>query len=215
MRISGRLEPSSTILSIWRGKAGARPLQGGWGMAEIQDRSPGRADCPEPSGPGAVEATSDGLYRRPAPAGAYPEDEARHEASAQQAPLPRTVRSENVLGVDRGPENAEAAAAPCVPSLPSPGHDQLQGDHAAPRRSADAVRPAAPLNEEIESNAVPCPKVSLAKEIREAYAVFPVAGPPAKEVAGRRADARGTLVRLLVRYTLARNAEPREQRKAA
>jgi hypothetical protein len=56
---------------------------------------------------------------------------------------------------------------------------------------------------------------SMGKEKHDGYAVLPRVGPPASEAAARRAEARGTLVRLLVRHVLGRGLDSSPARKAA
>ena len=49
----------------------------------------------------------------------------------------------------------------------------------------------------------------------EEYVAYPVAGPPASQARSRRAEARGLLVRLLIRFALSRKADAAALRRAA
>jgi hypothetical protein len=172
-------------------------------------------DSREPLGLKPVEVDSDGLHRRPAQAGASSDSEARHEAPPSGAPTDLPVRPENCpLAID-GADADEGAAAPGVGGFPSPGHDQATEDRQGEGRPVDAGA-APPFLTAENPNADPfLTYPSLSSELRDAYIAFPAAGPPASQAAARRADARGTLVRLLVRFTLAHNADAREVRRAA
>lgn len=100
----------------------------------------GVGDFREPSGPGAVNESSDGLHRRTASAGASSDSEARHEARPIRPPPPLPLHPENapvtidrVKGDDRSP-------APSVSRISSPGEDQAPGDRPGQRGPADADR---------------------------------------------------------------------------
>jgi hypothetical protein len=182
----------------------------------VGDERIGRADAVfrELSGSDAVEVNSDGLHQRPASAGAS-SSEARYEARPNGSPTPLPVRPENAPVPGDGADGDQEATGPRVGGVPSPGDVPAPDDHQGGGRAADAGRPPSALTSEDErADSLPL-YPSLASEVRDAYTAFPAAGPPASQAAARRAEARGTLVRLLVRYTLARGADAREVRKAA
>ncbi len=169
----------------------------------------------ELSGSDAVEVGSGGLHRRPASAGASSNSEARYEAPPNGAPTPLPVRAQDASPAIDGAVADEGASAPCVGGVPSPDHDPVPKNRQGEERPADVDCPHPSLTPEAQS-ADPFPTYpSLSDELRDAYIAFPAAGPPASQAAARRADARGTLVRLLVRYTLALEADAREVRRAA
>ena len=163
----------------------------------------------------AVEVESDGLHRRPASAGASTNSEASYEAPPNGAPTHLPVCPQDASPAIDGADADEGVSAPCVGGVPSPDHVPEPENRQGEGRPADADRPHPSLTgEDPHADSLPlCP--SLSSELRDTYAVYPAAGPPASQAAARRADARGTLVRLLVRFTLAQNADAREARKAA
>jgi len=213
-RIDVRTSDPRTV-NIVEGKKGvSAPSEKGVGMGEERFDRAG-AVFREPSGPHAVEEGSDGLHQRPATAGASSDSEARYEAPTNGSPTPLPVRPENAPSAIDGADADDGASAPRVGGVPSPDHGPGAEDRQGEGRSADADRPAPPLTADDErADSLPL-YPSLSSELRDAYVAFPAAGPPASQAAARRAEARGTLVRLLVRYTLARSAEARDVRRAA
>ncbi len=140
-------------------------------------------DFREPPRLQAVKENSDGLHRRPAPAGASSDSEARHEARPQRTPASLPVHSQ----IPPAPRVGGVSPSSDVPS---------PEDHPIERRPAAPGLAASPL-----------------KEVPDGFAFVPLVRPPAPEAALRHAEARATLVRLLVRRVLA--AESRPARKAA
>ncbi len=172
-------------------------------------------DFREPLEPRSVSIGSGGRDRRPAPAGASSDSEARYEAHPNGVPTPLPVRPENAPAPGGGAQPGPEASAPGVGGVPASGDDPSPEDRQDAGRPADAGGTAPDLTAENEgADSFPL-YPSLAGDLRDAYLAFPAAGPPASQAAARRAEARGTLVRLLVRYALARGEDAQEVRKAA
>lgn len=165
-------------------------------------------DFHEPSPAWTVIEGGSGRDRRPGPAGASSENEARYEA-----PLPANlslvpVRPQSPPGP---PENGEAPAAPRLRRIPPPGHDHAKAGRPPERRSADAgLAPACLKSKNQDRHAE-----WVARKAHDGYAVLSLVGPPASEAAARRVEARKMLARLLVRYAVGRGVGSPPARKAA
>ncbi len=124
------LEPAKHQLN----RGGRKPPER---KAEVGNRA-GSAEFREPARPWTVLEGGRGQDRRPGPPGASPEDEACHEASANDPRAPLPVRPHLPPGPDSGAASREAAPAPGLRRLPAAGDREAQRDRPEEGRSAHA-----------------------------------------------------------------------------